>query len=484
MDSGNKSLDDSFGDAAAERTFPIFLSSLYGELKELRNRIYYEAGCGSEIYVDECVERRCPDQDKLEIADDLIRRVREAEVFICILGGKSHGSPIIVEARPSSVSFVEIELYQAALLEKEVYLFCIQGFDPEPKLASLLRILQFAIPQWVVRSDCTAGQILTDVKQISQRNRRWRLWGPLRPTIGRFVQALYTERVKKALEPSLLFLDGRYEARSEPPNRDLLNAVRAQIRSQTDEEKRLSRVWIGLRECWRPEFIGTLELDLLRYQNDLLSEWAKAGAWYGLHANTPLGCLAALNSMKDIRSHLAKSFADVLPSNETGYPGGALASAKYSIAKRLHVKEDRFPLFQEALEDLRLSLSSPTQEDTSGLIAVRGSILRQLGRLAEAVDDYKTVLRIRRESGAPDSAVGEALSELGFGYLRQGRLRKAMGYCEEGVELMSTARAGFRARALRKLAAAYLINGRLVKAHETWLEAKAVARRHGTFDQL
>ena len=103
-----------------------------------------------------------------------------------------------------------------------------------------------------------------------------------------------------------------------------------------------------------------------------------------------------------------------------------------------------------------------THDDKSGLLAIRGSIYRQTGKISEAVEDYEEVLQMRSQANAPANSVGEALSELGFGYLRQGQIVKALHYCKSGVEhLREGGRAGFLARGLRKLSVAYLVNGRL-----------------------
>ena len=85
------------------------------------------------------------------------------------------------------------------------------------------------------------------------------------------------------------------------------------------------------------------------------------------------------------------------------------------------------------------------------------------------------------------STVGlsDALSELGFAYLWQLSPRKGLRFCEGGVtKLRQGGRAGFLARGLRKLAVAYLVNGRLRKAYEARREAKSVASAHGALDQL
>ncbi|MGH8489384.1 MAG: hypothetical protein ACREXS_11120 [Gammaproteobacteria bacterium] len=221
---------------------------------------------------------------------------------------------------------------------------------------------------------------------------------------------------------------------------------------------------------------------LIGYWNSLLSEWARAGAWYGLHGHTPLGCLAALNTLTQVRTRISTHFRGVQGIGDEDFPGGALASAKYSIAKRLYVRRDRLACFDDALGDLG---RSPDVERDDGLLAIRGSIMRQLGRMSDCIDDYEKVHRLRIERNVPLSQIGEALSELGHAHILRRSPRKGLRLCEEGVEkLRQGVRAGFLVRALSKLAIAYAANGRLVRAYKAYEEAKNVAVRAGTFDQL
>jgi tetratricopeptide (TPR) repeat protein len=225
-------------------------------------------------------------------------------------------------------------------------------------------------------------------------------------------------------------------------------------------------------------------MEFLQYWNKLLGEWARAGAWYGLHADTPLGCLAALNSVSKIRKTLSRSFGNKLREPEGTYPGGALASAKYSIAKRLYIAADRKELFTEALDDIDRSMNLP-EPDEAGLRAIRGSIYRQTGAISKAIEEYEEVFRLRQTKDQNAADTGEAMSELGFAYLRKWQFKKGLDHCKKGVDLLRQGvQAGFLARGLRKLAMAYLCNGKLKKAYETKRESEEVAKKHGDFDQL
>ncbi|MCU7864616.1 MAG: DUF4062 domain-containing protein [Candidatus Thiodiazotropha sp. (ex Lucinoma borealis)] len=472
------------------KTFPVFVSSLCrrANLEDLRAKIYEYIGKKTYVYVDEQFKHRnIPQQEDLEAADELISRVREANTFICILGGSSHGSAIEIEEYPSNVSFFEIELFQAALLQKEIHVFVRDDFTPDPKLDALLEILRFAFPEWRSIKGQSESEIMLGVEQVvekSIRRRTSKLLLQLHAPINRLVQAFYTARVSHSVNPSVFFLDSATESRSVQPRIEILRSLDKSIDKQTNEEKRLSRLWIGLRELMACGYENLSDEELLRYWNHLLAEWARAGAWYGLHADTPLGCLAALNSLTRVRERAITLNPKMSGSADMAYPGGALASSKYSIAKRLYVKSDRESRFIEAIHDIQRSLDIPGV-DQSGLLAIRGSIFLQMGKMSDCIKDYKDVVRIRRENNFADNQIGEALCELGFGYLRNYSPRKGLRYCQEGVEMLRHGgHPGFLARGLRKLAVAYFVNGRMGKAYSAKNEAISVAAKYGVYDQI
>jgi hypothetical protein len=81
--------------------------------------------------------------------------------------------------------------------------------------------------------------------------------------------------------------------------------------------------------------------------------------------------------------------------------------------------------------------------------------------------------------------MGEALSELGFGYIRQWHLRRGREHLLEGVRLLELAeRRGFLSRANRKLGFAYLVTGHPVRAWREFQEGAEIAERSGAFGQL
>lgn len=475
------------------KIYPIFLSSLCGEeashLRCLRSQIYHDVGCGLYVYVDECVnnDRGIPSQNHLDRTDELFRRIREASTFICILGGHGHGTAIAANKSPSQLSFFELELFQATLLKKEIYLFVQEDFTPGPRLVTLLETLKYAFPAWRNIKAKPAAEIRGCIAAIvdqSLSSRTATTFLKLKTPIRSLVQALYTARSWNQPTYPVLFQLGLGDAKNDLPRPKFVEFMRNEIEQQTSHEKQLSRILIGLRELEGGDGLGTEDPVLLMHWNYLLGKWSSSGAWYGLHGHTPLGCLAALNRQKEVRERMSKLNVGQSVSGDTSFPGGALASSKYSIAKLLYVKKHRVALFNDALCDLKRSLEIE-QADKSGLLAIRGSINLRLSRHAEAIRDYNDALQIKIQNKSSDSAIGEARCELGFGYLWHLSPRKALLNCEQGVsELRTGGKTGFLARGLRKLAITYLVNGQLRKAYDAREEARLVALELGALDQM
>jgi tetratricopeptide (TPR) repeat protein len=170
---------------------------------------------------------------------------------------------------------------------------------------------------------------------------------------------------------------------------------------------------------------------------------------------------------------------------DLGYPGGALASARYSIARRCNSFLTRKFLLDAALADLARSLADGP-EDTAGLLLIRGSVFRQKGAFWAAVRDYEAAVKYHQATHASDEEMGIALSELGFGRLFQFRFFSGRSLLEEGVSLLSKAngRSGFLIRAQRKLSVAYALTGRVRDARALVKATRASASEHMALDQF
>lgn len=467
-----------------------FLSSLYTEHDKLRKDLY-NLGNGY-LWVAEHSDKTLAHRPPLEIVDTLIQKIRGAELIICVLGGPhedrgdyDHGTPIKIKNHLTSVSYFEIELFQAALLEKPIALFISKGFSPHSRLKSVLDILHFAFPAaWPMPME--DNDIIDNVRLLLDSILNTK--APSRQTTvldyNRLVLGFDDARSKPlnidGPNREILFLDGAFENRYNPPDKELIESILLETKRTQDQAQRLARLWVAIRELMAAPYINPIFKEFRELWNESLGRWASAGAWYGLHNHTYLGCLASLHRMSEVRETIRQSTSTILDPVTTGHPGGALASAYYSISKHSHQRKN----LKKALWHIELGIADKSA-DLSGLYAIRGSIYRQLKRYFKAVDDYRMTLILREKSNAPQPQVGEALSELGFGYLFLGRWFKAVNLMEQGVKLLEQAPpSGFLVRAKKKLSVAYRVTGRLSKARETMDEANKMAISLNILDQL
>jgi tetratricopeptide (TPR) repeat protein len=214
--------------------------------------------------------------------------------------------------------------------------------------------------------------------------------------------------------------------------------------------------------------------DLLHCWDNALAKWASTAAWYGLHGFCLMGCLGAISS----RSRIIQNYRTPPPP-----PHGAFASEYYSIAKKVGDPRLRAAFFELALNHLDVTLRA--QPDSQAL-AIRGSVYWQLGRRANAIEDYERVVEICEQSGVPPAALGSAKAELGFALVqsRRGR-RRGLSLLEEGVVLGSSGRPdGFLVRAKRKLGYGYFLAGSPRRAMAELVDAYDIAADHSLFDQI
>lgn len=224
---------------------------------------------------------------------------------------------------------------------------------------------------------------------------------------------------------------------------------------------------------------------LLPYWNQFFGEWTSAGSWYGLHSHNYLAVLPAVVQQAKVRKALRDLGSVEWRDEPVYYPGGGLASARYSVANLCGNERNRRQILQAALADVARSFEEGRQLPAD-LRAVRGSIYRRLCAYGTAVEDYEAVVRLRREADSGGAEVGQAISELGFGYLFRLQLWKGRSYLEEGVRMLGGkgVRPGFLIRAKRKLAIAYWLTGRFADAKREAQEARELAAHHEVRDQL
>ena len=471
--------------------FPIFLSSLTAQMpndaETLREKVFLEAGQSTLIYVDEVLhKRKTPVLDSLTLADELLSRISEASCFLCILAGSSHGSLLPVDDALTSVSYFEIELFAAALQRKPIYLLVHESFEPIPQLASLLDILRFAFPDWrdikelndkdIVDAAKKIADSVSDASKISTR----KFPTVFSSTVNRIAQAFYTSRGRD--RQNVMFLGGQQVGINRPANVDLVRHLLVEIKNRQNQQERLSRLWLAVRELNTPALNIKPDTEAIALLEDVLELWSGAGAWYGLNADMHLGCLAALNSVYELRQK--RKSLGALPSHVLPYPAGALASAKFNIAKHLTSIRDRRERLTDAFKDIEVAILHEKM-DRSGLLAVRASINRRLGNVFVAASDLEKSLAIRKQMGMLEFELGATYSELGFTYLYSLQFRKGLKLCEKGVEMLKAGQANPSdiARALRKLAVAYTVNANIQKARQAFEKSQEIAQNSNAHDQ-
>jgi len=475
--------------------FPIFLSSICtetiarpaqeSELWAFRENIFTSIGMKNHVYVD---EQLFDDQsrDAMATIDRLVPRIRDCDAFVCVLAPHRPGSGIRIEHAVSAVTFFEMELFQAALSvgRKPVYVYLLSDTDPSEEMHGILRLVKVAFPDHCIKGPLSAESIKDEIRGLVERIRPrggvTDFLGAFLPTIGdRFVRTLDSMRAEKRPYSQLQMLHGQLVTGGPVQIGSAFDAVMKQIRTEPNAEKRLSRLWLAFRELMSKPYAATNEPEVLRQWEEVLRLWANAGAWYGLHGHTPVGTLAALNSAQDVNSRL-KTFG--LNVND-GDSQGALASAKYSIGRRLRGRQ-REALLREALHHATDD-GAPTDSDLSGLRLVRASILMSMGQRRQGIEQFELALASREKSKtALPYEVGQAMSELGFAYLRAFRPLKGLEFCERSIPLLRTTdNQGHLARGLRKLCWAYRLNCRMNKAHSTYAEWASLVHDNGLYDQ-
>lgn len=466
-----------------------FVSSLTAGHEQLRRDLF---ALGQELgrYVWVCEHPHCrPDLsphrlEPLAIMDVLLERVRASHIYLLILGGERHGTPVQVGDRASSVSHFEAELFQAALHGKPVELFVAPGFAPGPRLARLLAILEWALPSTTWRMPMRDAEIISECRRLLSAVRPPHLrprsldFGLRTRLVAKFHHERRTDRATRAF----LFLDGHFEPRAPRPDLGLIEQILRQVDDSSNQEQKLSRLWIALRELMGAPFEESRYAEFRALWNRALGQWESAAAWYGLHAHIFLGCRAAIGTAVRVRALLREHPPPGCHAHDFPDPAPGLASATYSIAKLAPRGPIRRQLFAEALGYLAADSADAGRQ--SDILALRGSILLRTGRLAEAVTAYATCLRIRETLNWPAERIGDSMSELGFAHVLSGDVRRGLDLQQRGHDLLFGGGVGFQIRAKKKLALTLLATGQFAEGWQLRQEARRLAVTHRMFDQL
>jgi len=407
-----------------------------------------------------------------------VHGVRDSDVYVAVVRSR-HGSGVALSPEEiAQVSYFELELFEAALLEKPAHVFVLAGGELSPRLAALLDLLEPALPG-LDRTPRTEDDIYGEVMRILAQASRPRPPASFRRQVAsgrRLSDALTAERFlpydPMSAAPGLRFLGGAGDPAAARPNLGLVEDAITRAGAQASHHDRLTLLWIAIRELMGAPIDDAGSLEALPFWERALGAWNSAGAWYGLHGHPLMGCLASLGSLADLKLRLSR------PGE---MPHGALSSEYYSIAKLVsrHLRGTM-------LETSRAHIDAAFQSgETSGKLAQRGSVRAAQGDAQGAIDDYRRVVELRRGSEqASDEQVAEGLTELGFALVFAGDGAEGLKLMEEGMNLFRGPPTGFLVRAQRKLGRAYIRAGAPKRALETLELAHDTAIATGSMDQI
>lgn len=415
----------------------------------------------------------------LRKAEICVHGVRDSDVYVAVVRSR-HGSGVDLEPdERAQVSYFELELFEAALLQRPAYVFVLEGGALSNRLAGLLNLLGPALPGFDPTPQ-SEDAIFDRVRTILDRSMHARHRGPLsrRRASGRIMSDLLTvtrfERYDPAsAPPGLRFLGGGGDPSIAKTNLDLVRDALDKAAAKPNHHDRLTLLWIALRELMGSPIDDPASREALPYWERALGDWNTSGAWYGLHGHPLMGCLASLGSLADLKARTS-GIEDV--------PHGAMSSEYYSISKLV----GRRDLRRAMLDISRAHIDAAFQTgETAGKLAQRGSVRGAQGDAEGAIADFRRVVELRMGAeNASRSDIGQAKTELGFALVFNGRRGEGLSLMEEGIGLFEGEPNGFQVRALRKLGRAYLRAGSPLRALDTLAAAHRCAEQTGAMDQI
>jgi len=458
----------------------VFLSSVFDD--SLRAPLF--ARCPGLMWLAKPLSAaELKDRSIEDVCRDLIRR---SKLFVGLFGARG-GKTLAFAEVATPVTVLEIELMQALFQRMPIRLFLFPDFANSARLHGIVDLAK----RWRMASVRRATYAETEPD-------RPRLSSASLDDIARLVRRVAFVQLRSACSKlawmfrrtdnlEIEFLDGEFQHFADTFDTKETERLIEAAGKQQDHAARLAMLWAAMRQlCAVPYTEGAFR-PARRLWEKALSEWVRSAAWYGLHNDSPIGLLAAVNSIIRIR---AEPDGASIPESSPIYihgSRGARASALYSMAKRSLWLSHRWSLLSEALHDVQLAIRS-RPNDISGYLAIRGSIYRLRGQVFQATRDHEQVVALRRSAGP--AGLGEAMTELGWTYAWTGRLRKAKRFLMQGITLFQNVpvvdpqQAGFLVRALRKCGAVQALTGDFVGARHSMAEARRLATKYLIPDQV
>lgn len=355
-----------------------------------------------------------PDADT--IVDRCFAGIKKADLFVFLLTG-SHGSGTHYFEDPTWATYLELELFAAALLKKPIVVLHLRGHEPSEALRDTLALLgtAFSSAEYVLDDEDGLYRHFLSVCELLAR-------GELRAGTGlmlRLPEWLSLRRTAPTVmqdidEPRLVFLGGRLSSTKETANPDLAARLLAEVATGTRSKdgsrallphgSALFRLWAAMRELMDTKASTASDPATAVLWDRALGLWAGNASWFGLHGHVWMGPLAAINSQTKLREGFA-STPEFTAAADVREPVGARASAIYSIAQRMDSKSRKLFHYKEVV---RLATTAIDRDKGAqqGALSIRGHALMRMAQLGHvwhiwgAARDFRKSLDLRVHSGA------------------------------------------------------------------------------------
>ena len=425
--------------------------------------------------------------DPLLIVDKCLDAVELCKELIFIVDS-DFGTMISHQGGVSQSSYIELELFQAAMHEKPIYLICIGSTFDSAVIDRILGMFNIDTNNRVLVDNYLSAQVFVEsrVNGIHRNLLGNSLKSPesIKRFSGHLALLRHHDFSNKNLFEEIEFLEGRPILTSERCDLELTEQLLNEADLQTHSNRKMSRTWLAIRTLMPRHYQSSSDPKVLELWERALRTWSRFAAWRGFHAHLWLGHVAALGSLVRIIERQGKSATDVSGVKHADYVGGAMASVYYSLSKIAPS-----PLSGSFLNRSELyaddGLFRLGHEFQSGLYATKGSISLRRRNPNKAVQHFKKALVLAERYGHGEHRIGELLSELGWAEILTGRVISGRSNVEQGVRIMESAIAapGFIVRGKRKLAIARALSLDIFGSISAISSANDIIDEHGLYDQ-
>ncbi|WP_424986379.1 DUF4062 domain-containing protein [Microbulbifer sp. S227A] len=391
-------------------------------------------------------------KERFQKDEDILTLCRQAietcSLFVLLLG-KRHGSGVRLDQGTSSASYLEMEIFTAAILKKPILVLHEAGVEPNALLRDLLTLFKDRFSSVAYRS----GSVVDLCKSLAEAAKVLGEAGDLRRAgslrgVPDFLAAtrLQNDLVREMRDPRLRFLNGSSVPQTPGASAIEIERTLAAIdaRSTADGEglvpvtqgAMLFRVWAAMRDLAASDNFIASKPERPEAWDTLLTHWQKAASWFGLHGCIYLSPLAVINTRQALWEQNSEKFGNLEELTTSR------ASAYYSLAQRMHTRAQTRRGFQQSRALATRAYDQLGNAAVGSLMIRCHANIRLAGLgspllISDALADARKALEIYDMGVGDLTGRGEALVSLGFCKAITGRLRTGKADMRHGLHLLS-----------------------------------------------